>query len=84
MAHDHDPNKPAEMCDDHLREHAAPIIAELLKRELLVIGEPHGDGGSMTLKDVSAMGIDNGKVYIAIHDGHDHGHGHSHDHDHSH
>ena len=67
--------------DEHLREHTAPLIAELLKRELLVIGEPHGDGSSLTMMDVSAMGIDNGKIYIAIHDGHDHDH-HGHDHAH--
>lgn len=79
MAHDHDPNTPTEMCDEHLLEHAAKLIAELLKRDLLVVGEPHGDG--LAMMDVSAMGIDNGKVYIAVHDGHGHGHGH---HNHSH
>jgi hypothetical protein len=86
MTHDHDPNKPTEMCDEHLLEHTAKLIAELLKRDLLVVGEPHGDGGSLTMMDVSAMGIDNGKVYIAIQSshGHEHGHGHHHDHDHAH
>jgi hypothetical protein len=84
VGHEHDPNKPTEMCDDHLREHAATLIAELLARDLLVIGEPHGDGSSLTMKHVNAMGIDNGKVYIAIDDGHDHAHDHDHDHAHDH
>ena len=40
MEHEHDPNKPGEMCDEHLRQHGATIVAELLNRDLLVIGSP--------------------------------------------
>jgi hypothetical protein len=83
MAHEHDPSKPAEACDEHLREHAAVVIAELLKRDLLVIGTRNDEEDGLDLTSVLSMGIGNDKVYIAIGDAHDHGHDHSgHDHHH--
>jgi len=84
MAHEHDPNKPAEMCDEHLRQHGATIVAELLNRDLLVIGTPNHTGDGLSLQHVLSMGIGDEKVYIAIDDGHGHDHGHDHDHGHGH
>jgi len=83
MAHEHDPNKPAEMCDEHLRQHGATIVAELLNRDLLVIGTPNHAGDGLSLQHVLSMGIGDEKVYIAIDDGHGHDHGHE-GHDHGH
>ena len=83
MAHEHDANKTAESSDEHLVEHAAVVIAELLKRELLVIGTRNEEEDGLDLSPVVSMGIGNEKVYIAIGTAHDH-HGHDHDHDHDH
>jgi hypothetical protein len=86
MEHEHDPNKPTEMCDEHLRLHGATIVAELLNRELLVIGTPNHTGDGLSLQHVLSMGVGDEKVYIAIDDGHGHDHGDhdGHDHDHGH
>jgi hypothetical protein len=86
MTHEHDPSKPADMCDEHLREHGAVVLAELLNRELLVIGRPNDTGDGLTLTHVASMGLGDEKVYIAIddHGGHDHDHDHGHDHAHDH
>jgi len=65
MAHEHDPNKPAEMCDEHLRQHGATVVAELLNRDLLVIGTPNHAGDGLSLQHVLSMGVGDEKVYIS-------------------